>query len=392
MKLTSTLILFFMSIFLSSCSDDKNIYDKQGTSSGGGGFAQSGTSQLLDFAKNHLADSIAIMPNSFFSEFPEEYNKLAISQIIRDLKFLPTERRQRNGQYLKLDYDKNKKSLIATYDFYVIYNVSSVESLFFPEDKVTKVVYEIQQDILHELSHLLGIGVTATTDSTSRFFAISILQSIRELIYSCKSKDYNLSFSPYGKLLEIEPSSNTGAIIESNDMEDKVSLWDDFNEYLSGEFLTNDTSNHPLASFHDYLLSDLGYSSFKMKLKDGTLTFDVESTDYEVYETYNYESKEWEIEKRNYLLKMTSALNFDEKFQNAKLTTQRKFFNLDSNLKKYNETPYNEEVFVLDFSECTVIETFEPSLKIYPLNTILNNQITSYRDPKLKSLQQAIGN
>lgn len=206
--LKRTSILFAAALLLASCAQESpsvNNFDKskldgikqEGASSGGGGYSQQPTHQVLEIAKQGLADSIRNAPDEFFSKFPPEYPKEKLVQIIRDVKFMPQERRERDGSYLKMDYDTETNSLIATYDFYVIYNFPSLLSLVQKPEKLREAISNIQTDILHELSHLLGIGKSLDSNLTSEVFANEFFATIRSIRYLCENEDAFMAFFPY---------------------------------------------------------------------------------------------------------------------------------------------------------------------------------------------------
>lgn len=207
MKLIKLINLFGW-ILLASCAQESPSVNKidtsaasgikqQGASSGGGGYSQQPTHQMLDIAKLSLADAVNNTPDEFFSKFPARYSKENIVKIIRDIKFMPKERRERDGSYLKMDYDSATDSLIATYDFYVVYNFPSLMSLASQPEQFREAINNIQTDIVHELSHLLGIGTSLGSNFTSELFSNEFLGSLKSVRYVCENEKNVMTFYPY---------------------------------------------------------------------------------------------------------------------------------------------------------------------------------------------------
>lgn len=177
---------------------------QEGASSGGGGYSQQATHQMLDIVKKSLAEKILNLPEEFFINFPQEYKQDKIATIINNIEFKPDDRRQRDGSFLKMDYDKDTDTLIATYDFYVIYNFPSFLSLARKPEKFVEAYEDIEIDILHELSHLLGIGTSAKSNFTSEVFSNEFLFTMKSVRYVCENEKLRMGFYPYKKTLFLE--------------------------------------------------------------------------------------------------------------------------------------------------------------------------------------------
>lgn len=375
--------------------------DQQGVASGGGGYAQSGTAQILEYAKNHLADAIENTPEIFFQEFPSEYDKHVMAQIIRELKFLPTERRQRDGQYLKLDYNKKNRSLIATYDFYVVYNVGSIiefieDGIFKDDSKVQTMIQAMQRDILHEFSHLLEIGNTGQTDTTSQIFANSFLEAISDIKFQCNSTEFTIKFWPYAKTLEI--SKDIPPSLWMKEDMDKFFFSSDLYQFVTGRpVFESDNDGTPyfvLAKSGAARTPFIHYIS-DLKNEKGNLLFSESGTDSVGLMVYDYEKKEWVDEDWIASVSAKSELSFEKNYQRATIVNQLTVIDTESNRTisdgvVYNEFTTKEIAEVIEFTECKRLPSESFSITTYPLTTFINNQVTSHKDPKVDLIYDAL--
>lgn len=225
--LTKTIIVATCALFSACDSQDSSPPGSKlgGASSTGGGYSQKGTHQMLEIAKEQLSTGILSSPDELFRNFPEDFKREEIARIIKEIEFMPKERRERDGSFLKFDYDQNKKTIIATQDFYIIYNFPSIHSLDTLE--FIKAIRNIQQDILHEFSHFLKIGQSAESDFTSEVFAYYLKSNLAGIFYRCSNEKYKVAVNPYTKIMVMGNSSYDGYPFGSYDYQD-----DDIYDYL----------------------------------------------------------------------------------------------------------------------------------------------------------------
>jgi hypothetical protein len=375
----------------------------EGVASGGGGYSQRPTSQILEVAKQNLATIIETSPEIIFSEFPAEYNKNKLAEIIRKIEFRPSERRERDGSYLKLDYDKSSNSIYATYDFYIIYNVPSIFSL--KEAELNKMVEDIQQDILHEVSHLLGIGKTSETDISSQLFSYNLINKLKLAEYSCETDKLQMKFSPYaGAFLIRDKSKNNDDLLDGDelyillqekieevesedsdlDLDSYINSMDDMAEdYFSRirGLILDDNNQMSLDGFSDWLSSpsDIISGAVLGSSKDHPGFSGVSISSYGSSE---YDAKGLALEFDGTQI-ITTDLQFSDNYSKAHLAVKENFISEDSvAAKAKNELPRIDES--IDFSSCVT------KAKSFPLKLIQNSPIKSLKDKNMDIINNAL--
>ena len=163
---------------------------EQGGWTGGGGYECVNSEKLLKSATKYLGQGIRRMSPSLFSEM-KGLTQLELAKVIERMRFEPDKRVRRDGQSLMFNYgrDENGAFVEALNPFCVSY--SSQDMDFFrggaPEDQ--PVYLGLLRKILHEASHLVGIGNSASTNDDSDTFADSVLNALNNDYVSCELKN-----------------------------------------------------------------------------------------------------------------------------------------------------------------------------------------------------------
>lgn len=158
--------------------------DMAGTSSGGGGFADGYAMDSLNIVKYSLSQIIENASDEVFINLPEGKRKDWIVNIIRNIEYRDVEV-SRYGRPLKFDYNVEEEKIYATRYFSSTFPYGR----FFTKPTIEKlgVLTEVYLDVLHELSHFYGVGVTEETDPNSEYWAIDFMQKGLDELYFCKS-------------------------------------------------------------------------------------------------------------------------------------------------------------------------------------------------------------
>lgn len=389
-----TLTLFL----LTGCGDSK----QEGVASGGGGYSQRPTSQVLEVAKLSLAKTLETAPDVLFTEFPAEFNKSKLSEIIRKIEFRPTERRERDGSYLKLDYDSKTNAIFATYDFYIIYNVPSIFSM--KVEDLNKMVEDIQKDILHEVSHLLGIGKSSETDLTSQLFGYYFMSKLKSAEYLCDSDNFQMKYSPYARTFLIRDKKlNLDEYFEDEKLtyllEDHLKTMDsydrdfgknpldiiteDYSEKFFG-LISGDTDNGSIHQLSEWLLNPT------IEMSGATLSMDHSEEGAFGQTQSDYTSSEMDLNNRSKLefdgiRTLSTILSFTKNYSAANLVVFERFSSKDSSKeKRKNQLAFGDHSSRIEFKNC------KTNANAFPLKLIQATPIKSLKDPNIEVIEESL--
>lgn len=395
-------------------------YKKGGASSGGGNYSQQPTHQMLEIAKLSLSETISNLPEEFFADFPEEYKRDTIVEIIKNIRFEPQKRTIRDGSYIKMDYDKNTNTLVATYDFYVIYNFPSLLSLIKKPEKFREELANIQIDILHEFSHLLKIGDAVDTNFTSELFAGEFLGTMQSVRYICDNDQMKMAFYPYKKVFLLEKINTSNSFSFINHLAEMYPGDADVEEFFETEELTNERLANGSEFWQDFEINLLSNYLMDPKVEGSVssweesiinfydliakenepnssvfgFTFDTSKSSHE------FESQILDIGRVSsngsevvgfgeYRQKLLSHLKFNSDYSKASWTYDLKVEFVDelTDKQKENLSTAKKDRGEINFSEefeCKkIVPTFpvKPFL-LYPMNTL--------NSPNMKKLRKAL--
>lgn len=199
-----------------------------GTGSGGGGYDDNAKIGV-DIAKNFLSEMIQNSDDIVFEKFPDGFKKDNLIQIIQDLSYSGDER-TRDNEPLLFDYDLETKKLFYTKQFVDKYGQYKFSSS--AEDDL-KNIKEYSSLILHELSHLMGIGQSKNLDPLSALFSATFLNHMLTETQICEG-----SLNPEIFSLVINPPTGMSYFVK-----DKVI--EDFNGFGGYEIKESDLSIYP---------------------------------------------------------------------------------------------------------------------------------------------------
>lgn len=183
-----------------------------GTGSGGGGY-DNNAKIGVDIAKNFLSKMIQNSDDVVFEKFPDGFKKDNLIQIIQDLSYSGDER-TRDNEPLLFDYDLETKKLFYTKQFVDKYGQYKFSSS--AEDDL-KNIKEYSSLILHELSHLMGIGQSKNLDPLSALFSATFLNHMLTEAQICEG-----SLNPEVFSLVINPPTGMSYFIKDKVIEDFI--------------------------------------------------------------------------------------------------------------------------------------------------------------------------
>ncbi len=198
-----------------------------GTGSGGGGYDDNAKIGV-EITKGFLNKMIANSDDLIFEKFPDGFKKDNLIQIITDISYSGDER-SRDNEPLLFDYDFETKKLFYTKQFVDKYGQYKFSSS--AEDDL-KNIKEYSSLILHELSHLMGIGRSKSLDNISALFSMTFLNHMLTETRICEG-------SMDGKLFSLVINPQTGM---SYLVKDKVI--DDFYGSFSHDLKKDDLSTN----------------------------------------------------------------------------------------------------------------------------------------------------
>jgi hypothetical protein len=189
-----------------SAGEEKVIYvsDKKnpvlnGTDTGGGGFSDQSAVDALNLAKHALAQRIENLPEEAFDSslyksniyhkfgFPPGKRKEWLIKTIRNLS-IKRSFEERYNKPLKFNYDMNSETIYATNYFVQSFSYGRFQTAP-PKEKV-RLIHEMFLDILHEISHLYGVGLSEKEDTASDTWARDFLIYGLDAFYVCENSDY----------------------------------------------------------------------------------------------------------------------------------------------------------------------------------------------------------
>lgn len=161
-------------------SNTPQILELDGASSGGGGFSDSYAKESLDLAKYSLAQLIEKTSDEVFENLPEGKRREWIVDVIRNIEY-KNEEISRYGRLLKFDYDLSTGKIYATKTFSDTFPYGRFYTR--TDKEKVRILIEVQLDILHELAHFYGIGLTEESDDNAEFWAMNfIMKGLNEVV------------------------------------------------------------------------------------------------------------------------------------------------------------------------------------------------------------------
>jgi hypothetical protein len=215
MPMRKSLLVLSVTMLLSACQKEKEIIREsgkpgpsapieagaaptspEGKSSGGGGFVDENSKQLLNSVKQKFAELIkSSSPNIF--KVKEGWNRERFASLVENLRLSPEKTNVRHGKEVMFDYgtDETGEYIAAIKPFFLVYGSYPVE--FVKEDELKNVELDIRKKILHEIAHLIydhskrfnsGSSVEEI-ETESKAFAKKILQQISKDVIVCEADD-----------------------------------------------------------------------------------------------------------------------------------------------------------------------------------------------------------
>lgn len=162
----------------------------EGNSSGGGGFGDESSMQLLKWSQQIVTRGIRQANTHIFKNLPQGWNPERLAALVENIRPQPNKVVYRYNRELMFDYVVPKEGepyLIATSLFFRAF--ASVPVTGMPPDTLEPYLREIRNRLLHETAHVLGIGTSETSDYKARVFATHLVQVLWQNNVICEAKD-----------------------------------------------------------------------------------------------------------------------------------------------------------------------------------------------------------
>jgi len=196
-------LIFFLLILFAACSEqpqstilphsvtddvfgDEGDFNLQGASSGGGLFNDTYASETLNLVKSSLAQIIKNTSEEAFTELPEGKRKEWMVDIIERIEIRDV-LEYNYERPVRFHYDLDNEVIYATKYFVNTFPYGRFFTRGVKEN--SRILIEVYLDILHELSHFYGIGITEETDVHSEYWAIGFIKNGIDELYACRLTD-----------------------------------------------------------------------------------------------------------------------------------------------------------------------------------------------------------
>lgn len=175
-----------------------NSEQKLGTSSGGGGFGDENSLLILKWSKEILASSIRRANPSALKGLPMGWSPERLAKLIESTRPQPNSQIFRYNRELMFDYKIPKTGepyLVATSLFFRSHAAIPVNGML--EGQIEPYIREVFTKLLHEASHVLGIGLTETSDYKARGFAVHLKKYLGANNIVCSAKEVSVNYPGY---------------------------------------------------------------------------------------------------------------------------------------------------------------------------------------------------
>lgn len=163
---------------------------QDGTSSGGGGFGDENSMDLLNQAKKITANAIRRANPALFTNMPKGWSQERLARLIENIHIEPNKPVYRYNRELMFDYrnpaDK-EPYLVATSLFFRSHAAIPINTM--QGTAIEPYLREVRMRLLHEAAHVLGIGRSEKTDYKARVFAAYLWQNFSRDNVVCSTQD-----------------------------------------------------------------------------------------------------------------------------------------------------------------------------------------------------------
>lgn len=201
---------------------------------GGGAYEDTYAYDAMVKVKTFLAHMIRLSNDGIYSKFPEGKRKEFILDLVENISHQEGEPK-RDGKRLRFNYDNVNNKLfftdryIATFPYGRFKNMSTSQK--------DRIIYEIMFDLIREISHFYGIGISLETDSLSDDWALNfILVGLGSNLVVCENPDQDFA-------LYFHRPTGIGTLLSSSSPEAKDKLEKyrseeiEFQDFLNGALL-----------------------------------------------------------------------------------------------------------------------------------------------------------
>jgi len=163
---------------------NRNSQMDAGPIAGGGGYVCTNSRVVLKNASQQLAVQLKNAADVVFANLPQGWTRERLVQVVEAVRIDDKTPKKSDDTELRFDYDRaNFRFIRALKPFCYTYEATSVD---FEEEVALNIKYkQIQLEMLHEIGHLMKIGITKETDSQARAFAKEVLNRLTNHFIVC---------------------------------------------------------------------------------------------------------------------------------------------------------------------------------------------------------------
>jgi hypothetical protein len=155
-----------------------------GASSGGGGFVVENSLAVLSGAKSDVVSQLRRASPVIFSRWPKPWTQQKFADVIENIRLHSQKDVSREGKDLMFNYGRDERGpyIEALRPFFMIYG--GVPLQFQSAEENRKILLDVKLKLLHEASHLLGMG-----EDQAKAFSLDLLHSLNADFIFCKVSD-----------------------------------------------------------------------------------------------------------------------------------------------------------------------------------------------------------
>lgn len=178
-----------------------------GTSSGGGGYAQNNAEPILREAKTELASMIRRATPQIFANLPSGWNQERLARVVEETRERPLSvfGLSRNGRLLMFDYGSDERGpyVVALRPFFELYASQPIR--FMTTAARSQLIMDVQSKLLHEVVHHWFEPKNDEDDQRALRIGERYLRAMHRDVVSCVAPSFERDLSPGDRRREWTP-------------------------------------------------------------------------------------------------------------------------------------------------------------------------------------------
>ncbi|MEO0335238.1 MAG: hypothetical protein AAF202_02520, partial [Pseudomonadota bacterium] len=165
--------------------------DAEGQSTGGGSMGDESANYILEAAQKDLIAKLNDTGRPLMVDFPEGWSAGRMQEMLKNIKVSKNKPVVRHGVELMFNYESRPEHggpyIEAVKWFYSTYGGKNINHM--EREEFAESVNEVKLKLLHEVAHLMKIGVSKETDDEARKFATAVLINAGRNAILCEGKE-----------------------------------------------------------------------------------------------------------------------------------------------------------------------------------------------------------